>query len=287
MAIKEDTEIVKLAEKANSGDAEAQLGLASVFMSRGETKLAEKWLIQAAAQGLTEAQYQLGSLYVKGATTMFKSYGVKFIEKIESLLLAAAEKGHEKAIIELAPMYLTPSLPTYNLDKAGVWAVKAAELGNADSIYNLALLYRQGGCAALGTEPNLAKCEELLHQAADKKYLDATYALGELEEEKGTPEGDVAAFEYFLSAAQEDHIPSKFKVALCLYWGKGVEEDRALGESLLIDAAENGYEPAIEEIRNNPSYGLEIKPMLKNAQNRGKSKSKSSKSNKSKKKSKR
>lgn len=275
MANKEDNDIVELAAKAQTGDAEAQFNLAQIFMNQGEVKLAEKWLTAAATQDHTEAQYTLGSLYLNGATSICKSYGVKYIERIEELLLAAAKKGHEKAIIELAPLYLTKSLPTYDLEKAGEWALKAADTGNADSIYNLAELYHTGGCPALGTEPNLEKYEELLYEAANKMSLPAIHALGDLEAAKGTPEGDAEAYKYYSTAAVEDYAPSQFKVALCQAQGKGVEKNMENAIQWLTYVAERGYEPAIEEIRNNQDYELEIKPLATQAtKNKSKTKTK-------------
>lgn len=278
MANKEDTEIVELAAKAQSGDAEAQYKLAMRFIDQGDPKVAEKWLAASAEQGYTEAQYRLGSLYLNGATSICKTYGVKYVERIESLLRAAAEKGHTGALIELTPLYLTPSLPTYNLEKAGEWAPKAAATGDAMSIYNLAELYREGKCQALGGKPDMEKYAELIKQAADKKYVAAQYALGELEEAKGTPESEAAAYELYLETAQQDYAPSQLKVALCLYQGKGVEQNRELGEEWLIYVAEHGYEPAMNEIRNNPDYELEIKPLSVSALTRKKTNKSSSKS---------
>lgn len=285
MANKEDTEIVELAAKAQSGDAEAQYKLATIFLDQGDVKVAEKWLSASADQGYTDAQYRLGSLYLNGATSICKTYGVKYVERIEGLLRAAADKGHTKAIIELTPLYLTPTLPTYNLDKAGEWAPKAAATGDAMSIYNLAALYREGKCKALGGKPDMDKYAELIKQAADKKYAAAQYALAEIEEAKGTPESEAAAYELYLETAQQDYAPSQLKVALCLYNGKGVEQDKELGEEWLIYAAEHGYEPAMNEIRNNPEYGLEIKPLsVSTLSSRKKNGSKSNARGKSKKK---
>lgn len=261
MAKKEDTEIIELAAQAHNGDAEAQFKLATEFLSSGDLKVAEKWLTAAATQGHTEAQYRLGSLYLNGATTVCKPYGVKYISRIENLLRQAAEKDHQAAIIELTPLYLTPSLPTYDLEKAAQWAPKAAASGDAMSIFNLAELYKEGKCQALGGEPNMEKYEELIRQAAEKKYVPAQFALAELEAAKGTPEGDKAAFDLYLETAQQDHAPSQLKVALCYYNGKGVEQNKEQGEEWLIYAAEHGYEPAMDEIRNNPDYELEIVPI--------------------------
>lgn len=261
MANKEDTELVELAKKAQSGDAEAQYSLASQFFEQGNLKIAEKWFNEAAAQGHTEAQYRLGSFYLNGATSICKGYGVKYITTIENLLRQAAEKGHKAALIELTPLYLTESLPTYDLEKAAYWAPKAAATGDAISIFNLAELYKEGKCEALGGKPDMEKYAELVKQAADKKLALALYALGELEEAKGTKEGDAEAFKLYMEAALQDHAPAQFKVALCFYQGKGVEQDRELGEEWLTYVAEYGYEPALEEIRNNPDYELEIKQL--------------------------
>ena len=58
-----------------------------------------------------------------------------------------------------------------NLKKILYWYQKAAEKGNIDAQYMLAILYKEG----LGTEKNLEKAFYWYHKAAEKENIDAQY----------------------------------------------------------------------------------------------------------------
>jgi localization factor PodJL len=85
------------------------------------------------------------------------------------LYRAAADKGHGKAMHNLAVLYAegADGKPDYNT--AAVWFRKAADHGITDSQYNLAILYARG----VGVEQNLADAYKWFFLAAKEGDQDA------------------------------------------------------------------------------------------------------------------
>ncbi len=101
------SEFKSLKDKAEKGDAQAQLDLAQAYMSGKGVKQSEtearKWCEKAAAKGLPAAQRIYG-------TMLRDAYGSPFrdIPKAREWLAKAAEQGDAPAKAELAA---TPELP--------------------------------------------------------------------------------------------------------------------------------------------------------------------------------
>jgi localization factor PodJL len=109
------------------------------------------------------AQFQLAGIYEKGT-------GVKKdINRARKLYLAAAGKGHAKAMHNLAVLYAegVDGKPDYRV--ASNWFRKAAAHGVADSQFNLAVLYARG----IGVEQNLAESYKWFALAAGAGDQDA------------------------------------------------------------------------------------------------------------------
>src|SRR4029078_10217262 len=71
----------------------------------------------------------------------------------QKLYIAAASKGHAKAMHNLAVLYAEGAEGKPDFANAAQWFRKAAEHGVADSQYNLGVLAARG----LGTERNIAE----------------------------------------------------------------------------------------------------------------------------------
>ena len=94
------------------------------------------------------------------------------------LYTAAAEKGHAKAMHNLAVLYAEgfDGKPNYRL--AAQWFRKAADFGIADSQYNLAILYIRG----IGVEQNLAESYKWFALAAEQGDQEAARKRDEVVE---------------------------------------------------------------------------------------------------------
>lgn len=115
------------------------------------------WFERAAKQGLTLAQFRLGTLYEKGV-------GVKKdLAAARDLYLAAANKGNAKAMHNLAVLYAEGVNGPADYRTAAHWFRKAADHGVSDSQYNLGILYARG----IGVEQSFAESYKWFALAAN------------------------------------------------------------------------------------------------------------------------
>src|SRR5262245_62856215 len=120
-----------------------------------------------------------------------KGQGVrKDLAAAQKLYVAAAAKGHAKAMHNLAVIYAEGAEGRPDYASAALWFRKAAEHGVADSQYNFAVLAARG----LGTDKNLAEA-----------YKWFALAAGQGDRDAGRKRDDVAAHmdAQALAAAQE------------------------------------------------------------------------------------
>ncbi len=87
-----NADLASLRKGAERGNASAQWELGSTYMKLGNWNEASQWLLKAAAQGVTDAQYQLAQNYEKGQ-------GIRkdFIEAY-AWFFVAAQRGHLMAM---------------------------------------------------------------------------------------------------------------------------------------------------------------------------------------------
>jgi localization factor PodJL len=133
-----------LIDAASAGDPGACHEIAIRF-ARGRVggapnfEMAAAWLDRAARAGIAPAQFRLGGLYEKGLGVR------KDPAEARRLYMAAAAKGHAKAMHNLAVLYAAGAAdgaPDYAA--AAGWFRKAAAYGTVDSQYNLGILYARG-----------------------------------------------------------------------------------------------------------------------------------------------
>ena len=99
---------------------------------------AVKWLRKAADQGVADAQFNLGLLYLGGdGVNQNYAEAAKWCRK-------AAEQGDVDAQFNLGLMYLKGDGVNQNYAEAAKWFRKAADQGDANTQYNLGLMYFRG-----------------------------------------------------------------------------------------------------------------------------------------------
>lgn len=176
---------VAVLRKARQGDAEAQWQVGRLYASLGEDARALPQLLMAAASGHVAAASLAGSFREEGRG------GAKDLSEALRWYRQAAEHGDVAALAALARL-----LPVG--DPAGLaYMRKAAETGNADGQYQLALYL-----AAKGPGQNL-------------------------------PE----AFDWFVKAAKQGHLGAQLAAASQLLDGQGVKTDRQAALRWLESAA--------------------------------------------------
>lgn len=124
-------QIERLSGAAEEGDAEAQLELATVladeYASSGDSSLqrsSDKWLRLAAAQGLPEAQFQLGGRFRLGQGV------VQDFEQATAWFRQAADQGLATAMYTLGEMIRSGQGTEQNYVDAYVWLNLAAARGD-------------------------------------------------------------------------------------------------------------------------------------------------------------
>ncbi|KAG9289248.1 hypothetical protein G9A89_007493, partial [Geosiphon pyriformis] len=223
---------------AEAGDLDAQYALALCYeYGLGTTKNVEKAFglySKAAEAGNIAAQTNLGFCYANGKGTkrneekalnsiqkqqrreiQMHNTILRF-EKAFELYSKAAEAGDLDAQYALALCYEYGLGTTKNVEKAFGLYSKAAEAGNTNTQYNLALCYANGK----GTKRNEEKAFELYSIAAEAGDLDAQYAIAR--------------------SAEAGNIAAQTNLGFCYANGKGTKRNEEKAFGLYSKAAEAG-----------------------------------------------
>ncbi len=218
-------------------DAQYDLGL-RLMEDSGEMKTAEgikkaeegfAYLSKAADQGNAEAQYCVARAFYRG-------YPVpsSVVLALEFFKLAAVQ-GHSKAIYMLGQFSTNPQI-------AFEWYLEGAELGDLDSIFELANCYARGEGVAQNAE------QAFLHYktAADRGHSVAQYKVG-LAYQNAPGKDLEAALKYLTKAADAGHRESQ---ELCgkYYSGIGGPKRPALAFKYFKLAADKGSNYAQEQV---------------------------------------
>jgi len=164
MSDKTDEELQELIKKAENGDIQTQYKLGGYYWGNGfirDKEKAEFWLLKAAEQRLSEAQYQLGVLY-NHAILFKKNPNEKALtwSKIEYWWLKAAEQENIYAQYMLGVKYDSSNKDNDSIikkddEKAVYYFKKAAENGNDKAQLELGCCYMDG--RGVGTDWEKAK----------------------------------------------------------------------------------------------------------------------------------
>jgi TPR repeat protein len=196
--------------KADKGDGEAQINLASLYASgTGVTKdpiKAAKWLRKAADQGLPRAQCLLGLSYANGD-------GVK-PDKTESArwLRRAAAQNLAEAQFDLGMCYANGDGVVKNPVEAVAWYRKAADQYLPDAQCELGNCYLEG----TGVPKDIPEGLKWTQKAADQGFAQAQNTLGlSYLKGNGVAKDYVQAYKWFnLAAAKGDERADDARVNL-------------------------------------------------------------------------
>lgn len=181
---------IALVKNARQGDAEAQWEVGSTYVRLGDPARAVPMLQSAAAVSQSRAAALLASLYEDGLGT------AKSLEEALRWYRFAAEHGQPEAMVALGRLMLLESGPEAR-EAAWNWLHQAASLGNRDGQYHLGWLLAQPGAAY----------------------------------------DDKQAFQWFLKAAAQGHVGAQIAAASQLLAGKGVARDQQAAAGWLERAA--------------------------------------------------
>jgi TPR repeat protein len=224
-------EIAETERNAKAGDAGAENELAGWYQSglNGFPKnaaLAAKLYLQAAEQGVNQAQRQLGEIYefgegmqpdheeavawIRKATIQYSASSMmiagryaKGINAPQDLLKAidwyrmSADAGHVVAQTLLGNLYETPA-GGENYAEAASWYRKAMDAGWPDAMTDLANLYSTGK----GVPQDYGEAETLYRRSVARGGFSAQYPLGLMYEQgRGVKKDPIAAMELYQTIA--------------------------------------------------------------------------------------
>ena len=179
---------------AGNVDGASDLG-AALLDGNGITRnpgLALRWVQLAADAGHAKAQWNLGGMYVTGAGGLQQDIKQAFVWCHRS-----ADQGFVPAQATLGVLY--ELIGKY--DKSVHWLRQAADAGDPEAQFNLAMMYRSG---------------------------------------KGVQMSKESAFEYFCAAAEQGVSSAQLRLALAYGTGDGVMEDGIEAHKWLLIARASG-----------------------------------------------
>ena len=147
----------------------------------------------------------------------------------------AADAGDREAMFALAMLDLSGRGSTAaNREEGAKWLASSAKLGNPKAAYNLALLYLDGQ-----TFPqDVRRAAELLRLAADAGNPEAQYALATFYKEgTGVEKSIDKAVRLLQAAALADNVDAEVEYAIALFNGTGTPKNQAAAVALLRKAA--------------------------------------------------
>ena len=202
-----------------------------------DIKKAVEYYTRAAEMGNDKARHNLAHLYRYGAPGLEIDY-----EKAIKYYSEAADKGAERSRNALAELY--DELGEF--EKAFEQYEKSAHAGNKTGLYYLARCYASGN----GTEKDIPKAIEILKKLINDRYPEAINGLAlVLSEDEKTENEAVRLFEKAITEYNDE--VAMYNLGLCYEnGGCGVEVNIPLAVEYYYCSAEEGYEQAIEKIKN-------------------------------------
>jgi len=163
----DEKELEKIKEDVKLGCMEARYKLALMYLNNEAVPELERdaydYFCIAAAYDHAGAQYQLGMMFYEGnRISKNEEFAVKNFRK-------AAEQGHPEAIKMLEDLGVDLTIKITAKGQAD-WVrqlTEAAEQGDAESQFRLAMLYAEG---AYGLSKDVMRAYDLFQKAAAQKY---------------------------------------------------------------------------------------------------------------------
>lgn len=203
--------------------------------NKGDYQTAFQLMQPLAEQGLADAQFKLGKMYVDElGVTRNIAEGIKWLTK-------AAEQGDAKSQAKLGIMYAEGDGVRQDFAVASAWYSKAAENGNPIAQNNLATMYQDGQGVSQNTELALM----WYRKAADQGYVAAQTNLGLIYRiGKLVTQDNAEAAKWLSMAANQGHPQSQTILAIMSEKGEGVPQNYDIAATLYRKAANQGFAPA-------------------------------------------
>jgi hypothetical protein len=158
-------------------------------------------------------------------------------QEAEGWYKLAADRGNREAIFALAMFRLAGRNGPPDRKAAAALLESAAKLGHPMAAYNLALLYLEGEVF----DQDYGRAADLFRQAAEAGNADAQYALASFYKEgRAVPQDLTEATRLLRASALAGNLDAQVEYAIALYNGTGTAKDEAAAVTLLQEAARKG-----------------------------------------------
>lgn len=155
----------------------------------------------------------------------------------------AANLGNAQAQYNVAICYEDGTGITASQETANSWYLKAAQLGLAKAQNAVGAYYEKGR----GITQSYAEAAKWYQKAADQGYAMAQNNLGVLYTDGlGVTQSYTEALKYYQLAAAQDYAKAKFNIGVLYFKGNGVTASRPDAIKYWEQAADNGYMPAMK-----------------------------------------
>lgn len=155
-----------------------------------------------------------------------------------------AERGDANSEYNLGLLYARGQGVTQDYAKAMEWYRKAAEQGVPAAEYNLGVMYANGQ----GLTANADEARKWFLKAADQGVPDAAAGLGNIYRESGAFQNAAEAEKWYRQAAEQGLASAAFHLGVMYDVGQGVAKNYEEALKWYHKAADAGYSPAMTNI---------------------------------------
>lgn len=153
----------------------------------------------------------------------------------------AAELGHMLAQMAVGSYYYALN----DCYEAIKWIGMAAEMGNAEALFNMGIFYLEG----MGCDQDMEKCANYLHRAARRRHPEAQFAYADLLSNGwGVEQDEKRAMKWYLDAAENGHVEAMYRLGEIYEEGRIVPEDLAAAAKWYNAACEKGHRMAAQKL---------------------------------------
>lgn len=207
----------ELVAKAEAGDVDAQYATAYLVLVRALTDkdipavkdeehartTAVRYLQQAAAKGMADAEHLLGTAYLSGIGVAKNETHAK------ELFRLAAAAGNSDGENALGQMLSKGQGGAQDDAAAAKWFEKAVAQGHKPAMVNLGFMYVQGR----GVAKDEKKAADLMRTAAEAGLAEAQHNLGWMYANgKGVAKDLAEAVHWYAAAAEQGYEPSQLNI---------------------------------------------------------------------------
>lgn len=186
--------------------------------------------------------------YGVGATKKDEKLSDYWNEEYLKTILKEAEKGDPEIMVLVGDAYFIPyKKDLQNREESARWYRKAADLGSAHAMNELAWCYYDGN----GVDANINEAIRLLELSIVGGFTESIEDLADLYyDEDDIPDNYQKAFKWYLKDAEENDCEyCQYKIGEMYEEGEGVEANLEEAKKWYEKSAANGYSHAKERLK--------------------------------------